>query len=71
MQRIYEAVRLLHRRYGAGDLRSIKVFADGRIEIEARRVYSLPHIRRGRVIDSDKGTVRMYGNQLTIKAEGA
>lgn len=65
---VTNAIKAMHGRYGIGDAKEVRIFADGRIEVHAQGCFMKPHIRRGRLIGwpNAKQTIRMYGHQLTI-----
>ena len=61
-------VKCLHWNYGVGDIKEIRRFADGRVEVEAQAFGMKPHTRVGRIVTSKTPgarTVKMYRHQLT------
>jgi len=66
---ISNAIMVHHRNYGKGDVKAVRVFADGRIEVDAKRTSCKAHTSRGRLIDGR--TIRMYRHQLTVRLVGA
>ena len=67
-QNISNVIKNMHYRYGIGDIREIKQFADGKIEIIAKGYGMKPHVRRGHVTGNTFGkrTIKLYGHQLTV-----
>lgn len=65
---VTNAIKTMHYRYGIGDVKEVRIFADGRIEVHAKGYSMKPHIRRGRLTGwpNAKQTIRMYGHQMTI-----
>jgi hypothetical protein len=61
---IAAAARRLHRNYGAGDVQWVHVFADGRIEVCAKRTSCAPRVYIGRL--TGKRSVRLHGHQTCI-----
>jgi hypothetical protein len=61
---INDAITTMHYLYGIGDVKEIRRFADGRIEVIAQGYYMKSHVRRGRIVGGR--TIKMYGHQLTI-----
>ena len=65
---ITNAVKALHYHYGKGDVKAVRIFADGRIEIDAQCTSAKIHTRQGAVTTKgNKSTVKMYRHQLTVK----
>ena len=65
------AIKTIHSKHGKGDIKEIRRFADGRLEIEACRTSCEPHISRGRIVsEGRKTTIRIYGHQFTIRLIG-
>lgn len=66
------AIKVMHYRYGIGDIQEIRQFADGRIKVVAKGYGMKPHTRRGTVSGESFGkrTIRLYGHQLTVTIIG-
>lgn len=66
------AIKVMHYRYGIGDIQEIRQFANGRIEVTAKGYGMKPHTRRGTVSGESFGkrTIRLYGHQLTVTIIG-
>jgi hypothetical protein len=62
MKRIIENAKALHWLYGKGDIKLVRVYADGKVEITAQRTSCQPHKAIGRVINAETARVRMYGH---------
>ena len=62
MNQIIENAKALHWIYGKGDIKSVRVYADGCIEIVAQRTSCIPHKAIGQVINYKTNRVRMYGH---------
>ena len=69
---LHNAISCLHYNYGKGDIRAIRQFADGRIEIDAQRTSCGIHTTRGHAVQkgNNKTVVRMYRHQLTVNLRG-
>ena len=69
---IYAAIKVMHYRYGIGDIQEIRQFADGRIEVTAKGYGMKPHTRRGTVSGESFGkrTIRLYGHRMTVNIIG-
>ena len=68
---IVNAVKQMHYRHGVGDVKSVHLFADGRVEVTAKGYNMEPHVRKGRITrDGIKATIRMYGTSMTVKEIG-
>ena len=66
-QDINNAITTMHYNYGKGDITHIRRFADGRIEIDAKRTSCIPHTSRGHIITNGaKSTIKIYGHQKTV-----
>jgi len=46
---LHNALKCMHSRYGIGDVKEIRKFADGRVEVTAQGYGMKPHVRKGRV----------------------
>jgi len=61
-------VKCLHWNYGVGDIKEIRRYANGKVEVESEAYGMKPHVRRGRIVSNPKRgsfTVKLYGHQLT------
>lgn len=64
---INNAIRTMHACYGKGDITYIRRFADGRIEIDAKRTSCITHTAHGRIVSNGaKHTVKLYKHQRTV-----
>jgi hypothetical protein len=63
-QEIANAAKRLHWNYGKGDVQWVHVFADGRIELCAKRTSCKPTVYTGRL--TGKRSVRLHGRQTRI-----
>ncbi len=61
---IKDAIETLHYRHGIGDIKEVRLYADGRVEVKAQGYGMKSHVRRGRIVGVR--TIKMYGHQLTI-----
>lgn len=66
------AIKVMHYRYGIGDIQEIRQYAAGKIEVTAKGYGMKPHTRRGTVSGETFGkrTIRLYGHQLTVTIIG-
>lgn len=65
-------IKVMHYRYGIGDIQEIRQYADGKIEVVAKGYGMKPHTRRGTVSGETFGkrTIRLYGHRLTVTIIG-
>lgn len=66
---ITNALKIMHYNYGIGDIKEIRLFADGRIEIIAKGFNMKPHKRTGRMLPTKRAytqTIKIYGHQRTV-----
>lgn len=65
---INNAIARIHYNHGIGDIKEIRRFADGKIEVDALATSaSKVHTRRGRIIQhGSKQTIYLYRHQLTV-----
>ena len=64
-QEIANAARRIHSNYGAGDVLYVHVFADGRIELCAKRTSCNPRVYIGRIVNNGRA-IRLHGRQTRI-----
>lgn len=62
---LYDAIFELHINHGKGQYHGSRIYADGRIEVTARRTTRAPHVAKGRLVGGR--TVKMYRHQVTVK----
>lgn len=67
-ENINNAISQLHYVYGVGDIKEIRQFSDGKLEIDALKTSARKvHTRRGRIeTNGVKRTIFIYGHQLTV-----
>lgn len=65
LKRITAAVRELNANYGRGDVRKVKLFADGRIEVLRVPYRCAPETRHGKLVNGK--TVHFAGHQITLR----
>lgn len=65
---IMNAIKVMHSNHGKGDIKHIRKFGDGRLELDAFCTSCRPHTARGRIVNNANGTqtIRIYGRQLTV-----
>lgn len=59
------AVKMLHNRHGRGDIRQVRWYLDGRVELYCQSPHMRPHVARGRVVGGR--TVKLYRHQITVQ----
>lgn len=64
-EEVANAAKRLHWNHGAGDIQWVHVFADGRIELRAKRFYGKPTTYRGHIANNGR-SVRLHGRQCRI-----
>jgi hypothetical protein len=62
---VREALQSLNANYGYGDVESVRVFFDGRIEFDVKGFQMRPQTRRGHLVNGR--TVKALGHQKTIE----
>lgn len=73
---LFSAIKAMHREHSVGDVEEIGVFADGRIEVTAKRGSYRPDTHTGRFVTKSahapfgKFTIYMYGRQRTVTIIG-
>jgi hypothetical protein len=61
--KVRTAITILNNHYGYGDVRSVVIYLDGRIEYQVQGFQMRPQLRRGRLAGN---TVYALGHQRTI-----
>lgn len=66
------AIKVMHYRYGIGDIQEIRQYAAGKIEVTAKGYGMKPHTRRGTVSGETFGkrTIHLYGHRMTVNIIG-
>jgi len=65
---LHNAIKTLHYAYGKGDIVQIRQFADGVLEVEAKKTWCKNHVSKGHLtcMGNNKYRINLYRHQKTV-----